>query len=233
MLKKLLLCVCLFGSLVADESALLERMLRHAKGHQEFQNLYFKPNEQEFVRLIKEGQSPKTLFICCSDSRMLPNLIVNSNPGDLFVIRTAGSFVPTYDTTIAWDGVAATIEYAVEVLDVKDIIVCAHSHCGAIKGLFQNLEGPKFTLLKKWLRFGQETKVAIELANEKSNEKECCVAAEELSALYQLNHLMTYPFIRKKVTDKALTLHAWYYTIETGTIKYYNAQDNTFTVLTL
>lgn len=234
MLKKLLLttCLCLLGNLVADDSALIERMLRYAKGHQEFQNLYFKPNEQEFVQLIKKGQSPKALFISCSDSRVLPNLILNANPGDLFVIRTAGNFVPTYDTAIAWDGVAATVEYAVEVLGVKDVIVCGHSHCGAIRGLFQNLDDPKFTLLKKWLRFGQEAKATL-LATGEFDEKTCCAAAEQLSALYQLTHLMTYPFIKKKVEEKTLTLHAWYFSIEEGTIKYYNEKDNAFVSLKL
>lgn len=243
MLKKLLLSICLVGTLsteaalpiessgnvVREDPLLIERILRHAKGHQEFQELHFKPNEQEFVRLIKEGQSPKTLFIACSDSRVVPELILNANPGDLFVVRTAGNFVPFHDLDIAWDGVAATIEFAVQVLGVKDVIVCGHSHCGAVAGLFQNLEGPKFTLLNKWLRFGQETKAAI-LANRKEGSKEvdCCSAAEQLSALYQVKHLMTYPFIKKMVEERSLSLHAWYFIIETGVLKYYSPENNAF-----
>ncbi len=232
MLKWMLAGVCLLSSLCADEAQEMTRFLTYAKGHQEFKDLYFKQNEKEFVRLIKEGQAPKALFIGCSDSRVVPDLILGSNPGDLFVIRTAGNFVPTYDTEISWDGVAASIEYAVEVLGVKDVIVCGHSHCGAVKGLFQNLDGPQFFLLKKWLRFGQEAKqTALQFHDKEGKEAECCVVAEQVSVLYQLKHLMTYPFIKKKVQDGAVQLHAWYYTIEKGTITYYNEQENAFVPL--
>src|SRR4029077_8948471 len=104
------------------QPVLLNEALNLARGHKEFQDLYFKQHEDEFVRLVKEGQSPQTLFIGCSDSRVVPDLILNTRPGDLFVIRTAGNFVTSYNSE-AIDGVAATLQYAVEVLNVRHIIV--------------------------------------------------------------------------------------------------------------
>lgn len=201
-------------------SSATQRTLDYAKGHQEFRNLFFKEHENEFVNLVEKGQSPKTLFIGCSDSRVTPELISNSRPGELFVIRNAGNFVPYNDPTILWDGIAATIQYAVEVLGVSDIIVCGHSHCGAIQGLFQEI---KLNALAHWLRFGHEAKrmTLLSLGEKAPNEVKFNVA-EHLSVLYQLNHLLTYPYIREKVNAQKLYLHGWHFTIETGTIEYYD-----------
>lgn len=209
----------------------LSRGLDFVKGHHNFKNLFFKEHEEEFVRLAREGQTPKTLFIGCSDSRVIPELISQAKPGDLFVIRTAGNFVPTYDPNIYWDGVAATIEYAVEVLDVKDIIVCGHSHCGAIKGLFTEeiFNSPKFRILANWLQFGKEAKqITDRIMVAKVPDEVRYTVAEHLSVLSQLDHLMSYSFIKKKVQEKKIYLHGWYFSIETGQISYFDPEKFQF-----
>lgn len=209
---------------VVDENE-LQRTLELAKGNHSFRNLFFKEHEQEFIRLAKMGQTPKTLFIGCSDSRVIPELISQAKPGDLFVIRTAGNFVPTYDPNIYWDGVAATIEYAVEVLDVKDIIVCGHSHCGAIQGLFSEeiTNSPKYKILSNWLRFGQDAKqLTNRILMAKVPQEVRYFVAEHISVLAQLDHLMTYSFIRKKVEEKKIFLHGWHFSIETGQVSYFD-----------
>lgn len=210
---------------------LLSRTLTYAKGHQAFKDVYFKLHEKEFINLVKHGQKPKALFIGCSDSRVDPSLITGLGPGDLFVIRTAGNFVPFLDEKLSWDGVAASLEYAVNVLGVKDIIVCGHSHCGAIKGLFMDLSDPKFTILKKWLKFGQEAKELTEKNCEEESKEECYAATEELSVVYQLEHLLSYPFVKKGVESNSLFLHGWYFRIETGEIYYYDPQKVEFVLL--
>ncbi|QLH37451.1 MAG: carbonic anhydrase [Parachlamydiaceae bacterium] len=204
----------------------MQRTLAYAKGHQEFKNLFFKENEETFIRLVEKGQSPKTLFIGCSDSRVIPELISSFGPGELFVIRTAGNFVPYEDPSILWDGVAATIQYAVEVLGVSDVIVCGHSHCGAIEGLFKEI---KMKTLANWLRFGHEAKLTtLEALGSQAEDATKYGVAERVSVLYQLDHLMTYPYVKEKVNQNKLNLHGWHFTIETGTIEYYDPENSKF-----
>jgi len=213
---------------VAAKDELIDETLKYAKGHQDFKDLYFKQHEQEFVRLVEQGQSPQTLYIGCSDSRVVPSLITNTRPGDLFVIRTAGNFVPPFQETCP-DGVAATLQYALEVLGVKHIIVCGHSHCGAIKGLYDKLDPAKLGLVDKWIRYGEPAKkMAMQTINDKGSKEQLYEVTEKISVIFQLENLLTYPFIKKRVDDKQLELHGWYYTIETGEIDYYDPELYTF-----
>lgn len=210
-----------------NQPSLLDKTLNLARGHQEFKELYFKQHEEEFIRLVKEGQSPKTLFIGCSDSRVVPDLILNTRPGDLFVIRTAGNFVTPYQFQFI-DGVAATLQYAVEFLNVGHIIVCGHSHCGAIQGLFQELP-EKLDMLKRWLKLGEKAKEMTLMTATPSTPKETLYStAEEISVILQLEHLMTFPFVKKRVDEGKLELHGWYFKIETGELWYYNAEQYRF-----
>lgn len=224
-------CLLTFGCYAHDsvaetksENPLLSEILTFAKGHKEFQDLFSTQHEADFLKLIKNGQSPQTLFIACSDSRVVPDLILNTKPGDLFVIRTAGNFVPPFHAS-AKDGVSATIQYAVEALAVRHIIVCGHSHCGAIKGLFENLNEDKLGIVKRWISLGEQAKKMTLLAVKPSTPKEeLLTTAEEISVITQLEHLMTYPFIKDKVKANSLELHGWYFKIETGEIFYYNTE---------
>jgi carbonic anhydrase len=217
--------------LASNEQALLDQTLNFARGHQEFKDLHFKQHEAEFVRLVEQGQSPQTLFIGCSDSRIIPELILNMRPGDLFVIRTAGNFVPPA-SFLEVDGVAATIQFAVEGLNVGHIIVCGHSNCGAIEALFSQLDPQKFGLLKRWIEFGEKAKKMTLLMSKPSTpKKELYSIAEKISVLYQLEHLMSFPFIKKRVEEGKLDLHGWYFDIETGQIWYYDMEQYRFKLL--
>lgn len=213
-----------------SKDAALERVLQYAAGHQEFKNLYFKEHEQDFLRLVREGQTPQVLFIGCSDSRVVPNLILSANPGDLFVIRTAGNFVPPPDPFIAWDGVAASLQYAVEVIGVKDIIVCGHSQCGAIKGLFQQLDDQKLGLVNKWLQIGEKAKqiTLLSTKGQSISQEELYRLAEKISVVFQLDHLMCFPFVKTRVENNTLFLHGWYFDIEKGEISYFDPQKEQY-----
>lgn len=204
----------------------LNATLKYAKGHSQFKN-YFRLHEEELLRQLKEGQTPSTLFIGCSDSRFIPDLILKTKPGDLFTIRTAGNFVPFYQAEMN-DGIAATIQYAVEVLQVKHIIVCGHSHCGAIEGLYKDWKPDQMPLVQKWLQYGEPAKKLVSSTTTSISKEELYNLTGEVSVLYQLENLLTYPFVKKLVEEDKIALHGWYYRMETGDIFYFDPKANHF-----
>jgi len=205
----------------------LNNVLEYARQHDDFRLQFYKQHEQEFLKLVNEGQNPEVLFISCSDSRIISDLIVGTKPGTAFVIRNAGNFVPTYDPNDI-EGTGATLQYGVEVLKIKHIIVCGHSRCGAIKGLFEPVDAEKLGLLKGSLRWGDQAKRMTLLSNPKATPQEQYGLAEHLSVIYQLEHLMTYPFIRERVKKDEIVLHGWYYDIADGSIEYYDPEKFAF-----
>lgn len=196
-----------------------------AKQHNLFQKGYFKSNEERFIKLVEEGQSPKTLFIGCSDSRVVPELITDARPGDIFVIRNAGNFVPTNDGKIEWDGIAASIQYAIEVLNVKEIIVCGHSHCGAIDGVLAPNKVSSLNDVAKWIRFGEEARTILDEEQKDGFKVEDPNGfAGRVSVLVQLDHLLSYPFIKSRVEKGELFLHGWYFIIDKGQLEVWQDQ---------
>jgi len=198
-------------------------------GHQLFKNNYFQENQKDFARLVKDGQSPKALFIGCSDSRVIPDLILNTGPGDLFVIRNVGNFVPPHSTTEDFHGTASAIEYAVSVLNVSEIIICGHTHCGACATLHKLEKVENLPHLKKWLQIGEEAKNLAVLSN--NTGEDLLRQTEKISVKTQIDHILTYPEVRKRVLNKKLHIHGWLYHIENGNIEYYDYETKSFKLL--
>lgn len=200
-----------------------------AEGNELFQRAYFKKHEKELLELATKGQRPKALFIGCSDSRVIPDLMVQSNPGDLFVVRNVGNFVPPFKADEDYHGTGAGIEYAVSVLNVAEIIICGHSHCGACKALYEPLENSELVHIKKWLDLGQKAKsMAMVSIGANAEQEELLRLTEKLSIITQIENLMTYPFVKKKLENEELYIHGWYYDIETGNIDYYDPDSYQF-----
>ena len=197
------------------------------KGNQKFKAIHFPKMENKFDDLIENGQKPTILFIGCSDSRVVPDLIVDSKPGDMFILRNIGNFVPPYKNDNDFHASSAAIEYAVSVLNVKDIIVCGHSHCGACASLYQDLsDEPHLVHVKKWLELGYKAKEYTLLATQDKNNKEQILrTTERISIKHQLENLLTYPEIYRKVESGELDIHGWYYKIEDGSIEYYDGES--------
>ena len=177
---------------------------------------------------LRRHQSPHTLFIGCSDSRIVPNLITQTLPGELFVVRNIANIVPIHRETEEFLATTSAIEYAVQVLNVKNIIVCGHSNCGGCHALFQNdSELDKIPHTKKWLELAKDVKLQIESENiSDSLEKEW--KAEQLNIVEQLNHLMTYPYIKEKYDGGSLNIYGWYYIIQTGDVFNYDKEKKEF-----
>lgn len=201
------------------------------KGNKKFKDSKFLKLESKFSDLVQYGQKPEVLFIGCSDSRVVPDLIVGSKPGDMFILRNIGNFVPPYKEDNDFHGSSAAIEYAVSVLGVKDIIVCGHSHCGACASLYQDLSGDANLIhVKKWLELGQSAKQSVLKKYPHKNKltQKMLRMTEKESIKYQLENLLTYPDIYKKVKKGKLDIHGWYYKIENGSIEYYDGKSGEF-----
>ncbi|MDD3463397.1 MAG: carbonic anhydrase [Sulfurospirillaceae bacterium] len=198
-------------------------------GYEKFKDTKFKKYENKFLDLVKNGQNPKVLFIACSDSRVDPSLITLSAPGDLFVLRNVGNFVPPFAPDNDYHATAAGIEYATSVLQVSDIIVCGHSHCGAIDSLYTKITDINLIHVKKWLELGLEAKnyVSSHLSKD-ANMKEKYELTEKISVLFQLKNLLTYPDVQRRVDDGELFLRAWYYRIDTGELEYFNTETGEY-----
>uniref|UniRef100_B8HP22 Carbonic anhydrase n=1 Tax=Cyanothece sp. (strain PCC 7425 / ATCC 29141) TaxID=395961 RepID=B8HP22_CYAP4 len=200
------------------------------QGLHNFQDKYFNEHRDLFEQL-SFGQSPEVLFITCSDSRIDPCLITQVPPGKLFVMRNVGNLIPAYGVSTSAE--AAGIEYAVLALGIKDIIVCGHSHCGAMKGLLQlgSLE-EQMPAVYDWLKkHGEATRRLVQdNYTQLSGEKLLQVAIEQ-NVLTQVENLQTYPAIRSKLHSGNMNLHAWMYEIETGTVYTYDVEQRQFTLL--
>jgi carbonic anhydrase len=207
----------------------IQRLKKFAEGNETFQKTYFKKHEEHLLKLVKEGQNPRTLFIGCSDSRVIPDLIVQSTPGDLFVIRNVGNFVAPYKPDEDFHSTAAGIEYAVGVLEVSEIIICGHSHCGAIEALYKTSYDTSMVHTAKWLTLGEKAKTMATLAlGENASKEELLRATERLSIITQIENLLSYPYVKKLADEEKLFIHGWYYDIETGGIEYYDPDTYQF-----
>lgn len=186
-----------------------------------FQTRYFPRLRSQFRSLVEQGQHPTVLFIGCSDSRVLPYLIMDSGPGELFIVRNVGNFVPPFDASHGFHGTAAAIEFAVLNLQVREIIVCGHSHCGAIRALYTE-PPPEAVHMAKWLDLGRDAVLPVTLSDEALRR------TEQRSVALQLERLMGYPMVRSRVEEGRLYLRGWHYLIEEGKVLVLNVENGQF-----
>jgi len=199
------------------------------EGNEMFKKSYFKKHEKELLELAEKGQNPSALFIGCADSRVIPNLITQTDPGELFVLRNVGNFVAPYNPDEDYHSTAAGIEYAVTALEVSEIIICGHTHCGAIASLYSEIDEKPFIHTKKWLTLGSKAKSLSLLALGKTAPKEELLRlTEKLSVVSQIEHLLTYPYVKQRVDEGSLHIHGWIYDMESGNIEYYDPDEYAF-----
>lgn len=187
----------------------------------DFKSDYFPLHQQRFQDLVHQGQHPKTLFIGCSDSRLVPYLLTGAGPGELFIVRNVGAFVPPYDGSHGLHGTTAAIEFAVLSLKVEQIILCGHSHCGAIRAAYDGVPDEAIAL-KSWLKLAAEALLPVQ------SSPEAVRRTEQRAIVLQLERLMAYPMVRREVEAGRLTLHGWHYVIEDGDIHVFDAQSASF-----
>ena len=186
-----------------------------------FRSDYFTHHQQRFQDLVAQGQHPKTLFIGCSDSRLVPYLLTGAGPGELFIVRNVGALVPPYDQSHGLHGTMAAIEFAVLSLKVERIIVCGHSHCGAIKAMYGEVS-PEAPNLDRWLNLGREALLPVQPGPEALRR------TEQRAVVLQLERLMDYPMVRRRIDDGRITLHGWHYVIEDGEVHVFDVRTGGF-----
>lgn len=200
-------------------------------GNEQFKKSYYKAHEKKFLELAERGQNPKTLYIGCSDSRVIPDLITKSAPGDLFVVRNVGNLVAPFSPDEDFHSTASAIEYSVSVLGVKNIIICGHTQCGAIEAIFDKdkLNVPELIHTKKWLTLAEAPKAQALLALGSDASMEALHRlTEKLSVIAQLENLLTYPSVRQGVDNGDISIHGWLFDLKTGEIHYYNPEISQF-----
>lgn len=198
---------------------------RLVAGVHRFKHEVFREQQELFQRLAT-GQSPQTLFITCSDSRIDPNLITHTDPGDLFVLRNAGNIVPAYGASRG--GEVATIEFAVTGLGVSDIVVCGHSHCGAMKGLLHPEYLTEMPAVAEFLMHAEATRRIVRTKYAHLADEPLLETTIEENVLVQLENLQTHPSVAAAVACGKLKLHAWVYDIASGEVYAYADESEQF-----
>ncbi|GGU61583.1 carbonic anhydrase [Streptomyces albospinus] len=197
----------------------METFIQHARGLTA--RIADRTEERETFGRLAAGQSPLALFITCSDSRVIPSLITGARPGELFELRTAGNAVPVYQEGMAASSEAATIEYAMRVLRVADIVVCGHSHCGAVgaKARREDLTGAP--AVRDWL--------ALQLSDElPAGQEPTLAAAVQRHVTQQVDRLRGYPCVRERLNAGEVRLHGWFYEVHTGSVSAHQPATDAF-----
>lgn len=199
-------------------------MRKLVDGIHRFQAGVFGPQRALFERLV-DRQAPDALFITCSDSRIAPNLITQTEPGELFIVRNAGNLIPPWGGD---SGVAATIEYALECLDVSDVIVCGHTHCGAMAALVHPEKVDELPAVKRWLKFAEGTRRVLQKHYAGATDEELLDLCAEENVMCQIENLRTHPAVMARLAQGKLTLHAWVYDIESGAVHAFSDEKGQF-----
>ena len=184
------------------------------------------PGHRELFETLASGQSPETLFITCSDSRIDPCMLTQTKPGEIFICRNAGNIVPSYGDAIG--GVSATIEYAVLALRVKDIILCGHSDCGAMRALLSPQSVAHMPAVSAWLRHAESARFTVQENHAHASGADLVNAMIEQNVLAQLDNLRTHPAVAARLAKGQLSLHGWVYEIGSGAVRAFDKPTASF-----
>jgi carbonic anhydrase len=206
----------------------MEELNKLIAGYRRFRDNYFERDKELFSQL-SQGQAPKTMVIACSDSRVDPAIVMDCEPGDLFVVRNVANLVPPYEQGGGYHGVSAALEFGVRALKVRHIIVLGHQYCGGVQALLNGvvaIEGSEF--IGPWVNIARKAReqVLAEMGSEDKSEQLC--ACEKRSILVSLENLMSFPWIKQNVEEGNLMLHGWYFNIQGGILSAYDASADGF-----
>ncbi|MEO8054727.1 MAG: carbonic anhydrase [Acidobacteriota bacterium] len=203
-------------------------MKRFLEGLTLFQRVAYPRHKELFERLAK-NQTPQAVFISCSDSRVVTNLLVQAEPGDLFIIRNAGNIVPPAGS--AYGGTTASLEYAIVALGIRDVILCGHSNCGAMRGVLHPETLGRMPAVRQWVSYADSARRAAVAAFPDASDDEMLDRVVDFNVIAQVRNLLTFPFVRPLVERGELELHGWVYDIGSGRVKGLDATGRRFVPL--
>lgn len=198
------------------------------KGFRRFRSTWFQENRALFSHLVKEGQAPKTMIIACSDSRVDPAIILDADPGDLFVVRNVANLVPPCERSDLYHGTSAALEFAVCHLKVSNLVVLGHAHCGGIKALMKSPERENEGFIGTWVQIAAPARDKVQARWPGAGGEFQQRACERAAILVSLENLKTFPFIQQRVTAGELRLFGWYFDIENGDLLQYDPERRHF-----
>ncbi len=208
----------------------MDPIAKLTKGFREFRDGRFAEQRAVYERLVDQGQKPKVALIACSDSRVDPGIVLQADPGDLFVVRNVANLVPPYEREGHYHGTSAALEFAVEHLEVGHVIVLGHAHCGGIRSLFGTggRAGAGTDFVAPWMDLVRSAYLRVEATMPDAAEDVKARACEQSAVLVSLENLMTFPGIGARVADGRLRLHGWYFDIRACALHVYDAGTQQF-----
>jgi len=217
-----------------DDSLPMDPIDKLTQGYRTFRDGRFQQMRPTYETLVDEGQRPKIALVACSDSRVDPTIVLNADPGDLFVIRNVANLVPPYEEGGEFHGTSAALSFAVEQLDVDHVIVLGHAHCGGIRSMFDGRphagEGKDF--IAPWMDLVRSAYLRVEGTMPDATVAEKAHVCEQAAVLVSLENLMTFPAIRDRVVNGKLRLHGWYVDIRSCALSVYNPARQYFEPVT-
>ncbi len=206
-----------------DIDALLE-------GYQKFREHYYGESSLLFEDLVRRGQRPKVLMVACSDSRVDPALVLNSQPGDLFVVRNVANLIPPFEDDQAYHGTSAALEFGICVLGIRHVILFGHTQCGGIQSLLESSPRatPQKSFITKWMELARPAHQAVLDFHSECPLEERTTLCGQYSLINSLQNLLTFPWISEKVQQGSLFLHAWNFDLSKGRLEAFDGEENRF-----
>lgn len=204
-------------------------------GNKQFRKKYFRGDTTLYNELVEFGQKPKTMVIACSDSRVDPAMIFNCQPGELFVVRNVANLIPPCEDSNTYHGTSAALEFGVRFLEVEHIIVFGHTQCGGIRALLEQTEQVvdknHSRFISKWMEIARPAYDSVVSQHKQVSLEDRITLCEQYALINSLNNLKTFPWIQEQLQSGKLSVHAWYFNLETGLIHMYDQQKNTWDIL--
>lgn len=206
---------------------------RLIKGYQQFRATHFGEEDSSFMRLVRLGQRPKVLMVACSDSRMDPALLMNCEPGELFMVRNVANLVPPYEHDLSYHGTSAALEFGVCVLEVHHVILFGHTQCGGIQSLLDHKPQDYLPdgFLTKWMELAKGAQEKIADVPDSVSFEEKVTLCGHYSLIQSLENLKTFPWIAERIRAGTLAIHAWNFDMGKGLLEAYDEKEGRFKLM--